>query len=224
MIIEAKAGEFGNAKLLAENALGIFALESPIFEAGLDPACTIEKRGLRSFKELLRAREKRFARVEKLEFVAERFVGSGAGKFGGLKFAGGKIDESEADRRTGRVPCNRGQEIIFAEIEDADIGGGAGRNDANHFTTNKFLGWAWLLHLIADGDFETGTDQPRDVRFRGVIRHPAHRNGLAFFAIAGSEGDLQFARGDHGIFIEEFIEIAETEEQQGVRVARLDRK
>src|SRR6266571_3460988 len=142
MIIEAKAGEFGDAKLLSENSLGIVALEGPILEAGLDSACTFEERGLRGFEELLRAREKRFAWVKKLEFVAESFVGSGTGKFGGLKFAGGKIDESKADRRTGRVPRNRGQEIVFAEIEDADVGGGAGRDDANHFPANEFFAGA----------------------------------------------------------------------------------
>jgi len=222
MIIEAKAGEFGDAKLLPENAFGIVALESPILEAGLDPACTFEEGSLRGFEELLRAGEKRFARVEQLEFVAESFVGSGAGKFGGLEFAGGKIDESEADRRTGRVPRNGGQEIVFADIEHPDVRCRAGRDDANYFPANEFFAWAGLLHLIADSDFETGADQPRDVGFGGVIRHAAHGNGLAFFAIAGSQGDLQFPRGDHGIFIEEFVEIAETEEQQGVRVARLD--
>jgi len=72
-------------------------------------------------------------------------------------------------------------------------------------------------------DFESGADEFGDVAIGGVIGDAAHRNGLAFFAVAGSEHDLQFAGGEHGVFVEEFVEIAETEEQQRVRVARFYR-
>ena len=56
-----------------------------------------------------------------------------------------------------------------------------------------------------------------------MIGDAAHRNGLALFPIARSERDLQLARGEHGVFVEKFVEIAETEEEQGVRIARFDR-
>jgi len=39
------------------------------------------------------------------------------------------------------------------------------------------------------------------------------------FRDCGSEGDLEFARGDYGVFVEEFVEVAETEEKEGVGVA-----
>ncbi len=56
-----------------------------------------------------------------------------------------------------------------------------------------------------------------------MIRHAAHRDWLAFFAIARGERDLQFAGGEHGVFVEELVEIAEAEEEEGVRVARFYR-
>jgi len=47
----------------------------------------------------------------------------------------------------------------------------------------------------------------------GVIRGDA-AHGLAtfFFAIAGVRVDLEFARGRYGIFLEDFVEVTETEE------------
>jgi hypothetical protein len=45
----------------------------------------------------LRAREKGFAGTDELQFVTERFLGAGAREFGGLEFASGEVDESEAD-------------------------------------------------------------------------------------------------------------------------------
>ena len=116
-----------------------------------------------------------------------------------------------------------GKKIIFAGVEDGDVGGGARRDDANDFAADDFFAGAGLLHLIADGDFEAGADQAGDVAVGGVIRNAAHRNGLPFFAIARGQRDLQFARGEHGVFVEQFVEIAEAEEEEGVRIAGFDR-
>ena len=97
MIVETKAGEFGDAKLFAEDALGVVGVEDPIFDTGFDAARAIEERGFRGFEKLLWAGEKGFAWTDKLEFIAERFFRAGAREFGGLEFAGGEIDQSEAD-------------------------------------------------------------------------------------------------------------------------------
>src|SRR2546430_16152752 len=129
--------------------------------------------------------------MKELKLVANIFIGAGAGEFGGLEFAGGEIDVGEAYGRAGRMFGDGGQEIIFAGVENGDVGGGAGGDDADNFATNKFLAGAGLLHLIADGDFEAGADAAGDVAVSGVVRNAAHGDGLAFFAIAGGQGDLQ---------------------------------
>ena len=82
------------------------------------------------------------------------------------------------------MPRHRSQKIVFADIEDRDIGCGAGSDHAHNFAANQLLARAGLFHLVADGDFETGADQTRDVTLGGVVRNTAHGNGLAFFAIA----------------------------------------
>src|SRR5260370_39414248 len=64
MAIETEACEFRDAELLTQQALGVVVLEGPVFEARLDAAGTVQQRSFRSFEQLLRAREKRFARME----------------------------------------------------------------------------------------------------------------------------------------------------------------
>ena len=44
----------------------------------------------------------------------------------------------------------------------------------------------------------------------------------ALFLIARGERDFEFARGDHGVFEEELVKIAEAEHQQGVGHLLLD--
>ena len=56
-----------------------------------------------------------------------------------------------------------------------------------------------------------------------MVRDAAHGNGLAAFAIAGGERDLQFVGGDEGVLVEELVEVAEAEQEQGVGVVGFDR-
>ncbi len=150
--------------------------------------------------------------MKQLKLVAESFIGARAGEFRGLKFSGGEIDVREANGRARGVPGDGGEEIVFAGVEDGDIGGRARRDHANHFAADEFFARAGLLHLVADGNFEPGANQARDVAFGGMIRNAAHGNGLALFAIARSERDLQLARGSDGVLVEKLVEIAEAEE------------
>ena len=92
MIVEAEAGKFGDAELFAEDAFGVIGVEDPVFDAGFYAAGAVEERGFGGFEELLRARKKRFARADELQFIAERLLRSGAGEFGSLEFTGREID------------------------------------------------------------------------------------------------------------------------------------
>ena len=57
MIIETKPDEFSDAELFTKDALAVAALESPVFESGLDAAGAFQERGLCGLEELSRARE-----------------------------------------------------------------------------------------------------------------------------------------------------------------------
>ncbi len=96
---------------------------------------------------------------------------------------------------------NGGKEIVFANIEDAKIGCSAWGDDAHDLAAHEFFAGARLFHLVANGDLEAGANQSGEIAFCGVIGNAAHGDGLAFFPIAGGEGDLEFARSDHGVFV-----------------------
>ena len=158
VIVEAEAGQFRNAKLFAQDALTVVALEGPVFEAGLDSAGAFEKRSLSGFEQLLRPWKQSFARAEQLKLVAKGFVGARPGEFGSLEFAGGKIDESEANRRAGGMRRDSGKKIVLANIQYAEVGGRTWCDDAHDFAANELLPGTGLLHLVADGDFEAGAN------------------------------------------------------------------
>src|SRR5215471_19283352 len=106
---------------------------------------------------------------------------------------------------------NGGKEIVFADIEDAKIGCSARSDDAYNLAAYEFFAGARLVHLVANGDLEAGANQSGEIAFRGVIGNAAHGDGLAFFAIAGGQRDLEFTRSDHGIFVKQLVKIAQSE-------------
>ena len=106
-----------------------------------------------------------------------------------------------------------GEEVVFLGAERR-IGGRPGRDYARDLAPHQFLCQPRILHLLANGDLESFANQLGNVVFRGVIGHAAHGDGDAFFLVARSQRDLQFARGDHRIFEEKLVEIAQAEEQQ----------
>ena len=96
---------------------------------------------------------------------------------------------------------HRCQKIVFFTIEHRDIGGRTRRDNAHHFAAHQFFARTGLLHLVANGNLKSRADQPRNVALCSVIGHTAHGDGLAFFAVARGQRDLQFARRGNRIFV-----------------------
>ena len=62
---------------------------------------------------------------------------------------------------------------------------------------------------------------PGDVAGDRVVRHAAHGDGLAALLVAGGQCDLQLARARDGVLEEEFVEVAEAEEEERAGVLPL---
>ena len=86
----------------------------------------------------------------------------------------------------------------------------------------SFLASLRIFHLVADGDAVALLNEARDVAFGGVVGHAAHGDGRALFLVARGERDFQLARGHHGVFEEQLVEIAQAEHQQRVGHLLLD--
>ncbi len=50
MLVEAQPREFRDAKLFAQNPLGVIALENPVFQAAFNSAGSFEQGSFRGFK------------------------------------------------------------------------------------------------------------------------------------------------------------------------------
>src|SRR2546425_7687721 len=142
MPVEAKAGQLGHAKLLAQEAVAVVPLKDPIVESRLDAASALEERQAGRIEEMAWAGEQRFPRAQELEFFADGILRERTAEFGGLKLARGNIHKCNANRRAGRVPRDRGEEIVLARFEDCGIRRRARSNHANDFATHELLAGA----------------------------------------------------------------------------------
>ena len=114
------------------------------------------------------------------------------------------------------------QEIVLAGREDVRVGNRSRCDDASHLAFHELHSFLDGLHLIANGNLVSLAQQPRDVAVCGVIGNSAHGNGIVAVFVASGKRNFQFARGSYGVIEEEFVEIAQPEEQQGIRSLLLD--
>ncbi len=81
-----------------------------------------------------------------------------------------------------------------------------------------------VLHLFGDGDAVAALDQPRQIGFGRVHRHPAHRNRHAGMFAAFGQRDIERRRRRRRIIEEQFVKIAHAEEQQAIGCLVLQRQ
>ena len=119
----------------------------------------------------------------------------------------------------GPLPRSRdaGEPLALAGVERC-VDRCARREHARDLAANDGLGGLGVLHLLAQRDAIALAQQALQVGAGGVVGNPAHGHGLRL--VARGEGELQLARGDQRVLVEELVEVAEAEEEQrvGVRV------
>jgi hypothetical protein len=76
--------------------------------------------------------------------------------------------------------------------------------------------------LLGDGDAIAAADQAGEVGLGGMFRDAAHRDGGAVVLAPVGQNDVERGGGGLGVGEEQFVEIAHAEEQQRVRMLRLD--
>ncbi len=117
------------------------------------------------------------------------------------------------------VLAHGAEEAGLAGIEHLVVEDHAGRHHPGHLALHDGR-LPRLLDLVADGDLEPLLQEARHVSASGVVGHPAHRD-LVVPLRARRQRDLERLRGGHGVLEEHLVEVAEPEEEDGVRVPRL---
>jgi hypothetical protein len=200
-IFETEAVEGSDFEVILEGENGGFRGEYPIF--------VVVEGGERGFKEGVEGSgfggDEALSRAEAIEFGEEC---GGVGELGDAEVAGGEIDECEAVVWGGGM--DGGEVIIAFGDEETIVEVGAGAEDLSDGTLDEVSG-ACVFDLIADGDFATCFEETSDVGVSGVARDAAHGDDAAF-----CEGDVEEARAGGSVVEEQFVEVAETEEEQSI--------
>ncbi len=164
-----------------------------------------------------------FAWLDHRELVGERLEAVDAVVLGGRELTGRGVEQRDADAAFaigGRRGRDGHQERRLARVEVAGVGQGSGRYDADDLALDDPLGLARILHLIADRDAKSLSDEAGDVAVDRVKGDAAHRNPAAVGGLRpGGQRQLEGARGDEGVFVEHLVEVAHPEEED--RIAML---
>ena len=211
-VAETEAVEIRDAEVVAEGALSGLGVEVEVVprrhDAAGGGAHAVGEGAVGGLHERLDGREAD-------EFVGEARLLQVLGEEG----AGRRVDPREpgAALRKG----DGGEVVVPLFVEDRLLDEGAGGDDADDGAVDEALGLLGILGLLADGDAVAGLEQAVDVGRARVVGDAGHRDAAVALG-AGGEHDAEHARGGLRVLVEHLVEVAEAEEEDLVRVLRLD--
>ena len=128
---------------------------------------------------------------------------------GDPKFAGAQIGVGKPENAILKI--NRAEIIRPVRFEQVQLADRAGRDDLRDLARDDFARLR-LARLIANRDPPSRLDELRDVTWRRVIRHAAHRH-----AVAMGQREIEQPGRFLGVLEKELVKIAEPKEQQRIR-------
>ncbi len=146
-----------------------------------------------------------------------------------LDFQAFDVAGRQFDRCHGHDPAAPGdgnQPIGAAILEQAVLGQGAGRDDADNAALDDgfrpaFFRFGRVFQLLADGDAKAQPDQLGDIGVHRVGRHAGQRDVLVAELAALGQGQGQGGRGLDRVVEEQLVEVPHAKEQQGVGIIDL---
>ena len=216
--VEAEPGERLGPRLIEQHPPRVLDVERPGLDLGEARGWQTRREGERRFRSAGQpGRDDDLARPKHGEVVAERMAPVGAAVLGRAEFTGRQVEQGDA-RHAVRAADGH-DERRLAGIQVRAVGEGAGRHDADDLAADDPFRLAWIFHLLAHGDAETLSDEPRDVIVGRVVRNAAHWDGAAGSVLRpGRERQLERARGHQRVLVEHLVEIAHAKEHNRVAV------
>lgn len=169
---------------------------------------------------LPRLGEEQFRGLEAGELGLQRSRGDA----GGQEFAGGRVGSGESDRPgAGLVPraCQCDEEVVAVGDEERVRERGARCDRLDDLAPHESLRLGGVLDLLADGDAMAHADQTLDVLVLGAHRHAREGHVPGAAVVSRGQGEPQQFGARLRVLVEHFVEIADAEEDQRVRMARL---
>ena len=136
------------------------------------------------------------------------------------ELTGRNIQTGDSSRRAARI--HRHEIVIPIAYEPVVREHRAGGHRLDHGSADDALGQLGIFDLLADRNPVPLGDEPPQVLGGGFHRHARERDLRRAAVIARGEGEAQLARGELGVVLEHFVEVAHPKKQNGLRVAGLD--
>ena len=131
----------------------------------------------------------------------------------------GRQRRAPRSRHDAVVALDRDEVVVLARLEPRVVVHDPRRNDAHHLARHDPLHLRRVGHLLADRDLEALLEEPLDVRARRVMGHARHRASRPRRPCSGGQRQIERARGDDGVVVEELVEVPHPEEEERVRDA-----
>ncbi len=121
------------------------------------------------------------------------------------------------------VAVDQGRQVVIGPaVQQVLLDQGTGGDHPHDLSVHQLLALTGLLHLLADGHLVPLGDEPGQVGVQGVMGDAGQGDALALAHRPRGKGDLQLARDQLSVLVERLVEVAQAEEEDGVRVAALD--
>lgn len=99
---------------------------------------------------------------------------------------------------------------------------GPWRYSLRHFAPNDSLGVGGILHLVADGDLLPQGHQPTQVLIQRLGRHPREGHTSRCSIVSRRERQSKESGSLFGVLEEEFVKVADSEEDESIPVLGFD--
>ena len=160
--------------------------------------------------------QEELGRAQAVEFggqEVERYLG-------GSELARGHVDVGDAGQVA--VDDERRQVVVGPLVEEVGLDDRARGDDAHHLAVHQGAALRRLADLLADSDLVAFADKLSQVAIERVMREARQRHAHALAHRPRGEDDLQLARHELGVLVERLVEVAQPEEDDGLREAALD--
>jgi len=211
---KAEAGQGRNLEMLEKGMPGLGEIEGPGLDGAFDDGLEVAVFKIRDDGFLGPFREDDLLGRSLGQLVDQAF-GPGGRPFQDAHLPRGDVDQGQAP--SFRIDEQTGDEDVFLGCFRIDLDRGPGRQDLDDFALDDTLGQPRILDLLADRDLIAAAEELGRVLGDGVVGHAAHRDFLA-----GGQGDFEDPRADGRVLVEHLVEIPQAEEQESVRMGRLD--
>jgi len=166
----------------------------------------------------LAPRQNELARRHAPDLLEQRL---GRGRFRRPEVARRDVEEGEPVPAP-PVPGGRRHEARRARVEQLLVEHHPRRHHPDDVALDDPLDRPRVLELLAERHPMAELRQPGEVRPRRVVRDTAHRDRVLLPLVPRGQRQIEDARHVDGVLVEHLVEVPEAEEDDGVRVPRLD--